>query len=73
MKENRLEGVLHRNRRHLVIDVALAAFFVAALLVSGMAFGAELPKLSMAARPAAAQQASEIAAGADTAPHLARR
>ena len=46
MKENRLEGVLIRNRKHLVVDLALAVFFLMALLFSGFAFGAELPKLA---------------------------
>lgn len=45
-KHDRLDGVLARNRKHLVLDVALAALFPLALLLSGAAFGAELPKLS---------------------------
>lgn len=48
MKENRLDAVLTRNRKHVVLDVALAAFFLMALIFSGLAFGSELPKLSMA-------------------------
>jgi hypothetical protein len=55
MKRNRLENVLTRNRKHLVLDVALAAFFLMTLLFSGLAFGAELPKLSMAAKAAPAE------------------
>jgi hypothetical protein len=48
MKHNRLEGVLNRNRKHVVLDLALAAFFLMALLFSGLAFGSEIPKLSVA-------------------------
>ena len=50
MNQSRLEGVLTRNRRQLVLDVALAAVFLMALLLSGLAFGAELPKLSLQPR-----------------------
>jgi hypothetical protein len=70
MKENRLEGVRDRNRKHLLLDLALAALFVVALLVSGAAFGAELPKLSLAARTA---PSAEITAGVEAAPQLASR
>jgi hypothetical protein len=45
MKTNRLDAVLTRNRKHLVLDVALAAFFLMALLFSGLAFGSQVPKL----------------------------
>ena len=48
MKVNRLDGVLIRNRKHLVVDLALAVFFLMALLFSGFAFGSELPKLAPA-------------------------
>ncbi len=52
MNQNRLEGVLARNRKHLVLDLALAAFFLMALLFSGLSFGSSLPKLSMAPQAA---------------------
>ncbi|HKE15784.1 MAG TPA: hypothetical protein VKB80_13000 [Kofleriaceae bacterium] len=55
MKTNRLDAVLTRNRKHLVLDVALAAFFLMALLFSGLAFGSQVPKLrpSPESRPSA--------------------
>lgn len=48
-KTSRLDGVLTRNRKHLLLDLALAALFPMALLLSGLAVGAELPSLSSAA------------------------
>jgi len=59
---NRLDGVLLRNRKNLVLDLALAALFPMAVLLSGLAFGVELPKLSSAPQPAAITQ---VAAGHD--------
>jgi hypothetical protein len=58
MMNNRLDGVLVRNRKRVVLDLALAAFFLCALLFSGFAFGAELPKLDVQARVPAAQTAA---------------
>jgi len=55
MTANRLDGVLERNRKHLVRDFALAAFLLVALLFTGLTFGAQLPKLSMARTTAPAQ------------------
>jgi hypothetical protein len=52
MKHDRLDGVLARNRKHLVLDIALAALFPLAMLLSGAAFGAELPKLGSSPAPA---------------------
>ncbi len=68
MKRNRLEAILTRNRKHLVLDVALAAFFLMALLFSGLAFGAQLPKLSVAVQdaPADVTPVASAASGADT-------
>jgi hypothetical protein len=54
MKRNRLDAVLTRNRKHMVLDVALAAFFLMALLFSGFAFGAQVPKLNVAVQDAPA-------------------
>jgi hypothetical protein len=45
-KQSRLDGVLVRNRKSLMLDLALAAFLPIGLVFSGMAVGAELPKLS---------------------------
>lgn len=59
---NRLDNVLQRNRKNLLIDLALAALFPMALLLSGMAVGAELPKLA-----SAPQVAPAIIAQADSA------
>jgi hypothetical protein len=64
MTRNRLEAVLTRNRKHLVVDVALAAFFLMALLFSGLAFGAQVPKLSMAVETVPAQ-VTPVAASAE--------
>jgi hypothetical protein len=64
MKRNRLEAVLTRNRKHLVLDVALAAFFLMTLLFSGLAFGAQVPKLSIAAEAVPAQ-VTPVAASAE--------
>jgi hypothetical protein len=75
MKVNRLDAVLTRNRKHVVLDIALAAFFLMALLFSGMAFGTELPKLSMntpaTSSPATAQGAAMADAPAQAADHAA--
>lgn len=65
MKRNRLDAVLTRNRKHMVLDVALAAFFLMALLFSGFAFGAEVPKLNVAIQDAPA--VTPVAQGADRA------
>lgn len=66
MMNNRLDGVLVRNRKRLVLDLALAAFFLTALLFSGLAFGAELPKLDVQGRvPVAAAETVEVDPYAD--------
>jgi hypothetical protein len=65
MKRNRLEAVLTRNRKHLVLDVALAAFFLMVLLFSGLAFGAQVPKLNVAAEAVPAQ-VTPVAASAES-------
>lgn len=67
MKRNRLEAVLTRNRKHLVLDVALAAFFLMALLFSGLAFGSGVQKLTVASRPARAQVTQVAQIGDSTA------
>ena len=36
-KNTRLDGVLSRNRKNLMLDVAIAAFLPMALLLSGLA------------------------------------
>ena len=48
MQLTRLDNMLRRNRKHLILDIAAAALLLVALLFSGLAFGAELPKLSAA-------------------------
>jgi hypothetical protein len=75
MKVNRLDGVLIRNRKHLVVDLALAVFFLMALLFSGFAFGTELPKLApaQAKAPVETRQASDgvklvMASASDSSP-----
>jgi len=70
MKRNRLDAVLTRNRKHMVLDVALAAFFLMALLFSGFAFGAQVPKLSVAVQdaPAKVTPTAQGAERADTSP-----
>lgn len=67
MKVNRLDAVLTRNRKHAVLDIALAAFFLMALLFSGMAFGTELPKLSMSAPVKSSPAVEPAQAGAELA------
>jgi hypothetical protein len=54
MMHNRLDGVLNRNRKNILLDLALAALFPMALLLSGMAVGAEIPKLASAPQAAPA-------------------
>jgi hypothetical protein len=70
MTHQRLEGVLLRNRKHIFLDVALAALFPLALLLSGLAVGSQLPKLSAAPRmaPVAAPVATTAPAAADNSP-----
>ncbi len=64
MKRNRLDAVLTRNRKHMVLDVALAAFFLMALLFSGFAFGAQVPKLNVAVQDIPAK-VTPVAQGTD--------
>jgi hypothetical protein len=83
MNQNRLEGVLARNRKHLVLDLALAALFLMALVFTGLTFGHQLPKLSMAPQAAAVEMARtptakggvkdavQFAAADDTSPQTA--
>lgn len=66
MINNRLDGVLARNRKRLVLDIALAAFFFCALLFSGFAFGAELPKLDVQARVPVTSEAQTAAQASQT-------
>jgi hypothetical protein len=77
MKVNRLDGVLTRNRKHLVLDLMLAAFFLMALVFSGLAFGTELPKLAQVSpaqsSPAANTDATALASAADQPASLATR
>jgi len=81
MKRNRLEGVLVRNRKHMVVDLSLAAFFLMALLFSGLAFGSQVPKLNaqpdmarIRALPASVDVAAVSLEPADTSsPELAYR
>jgi hypothetical protein len=83
MKTNRLDAVLTRNRKHLVLDVALAAFFLMALLFSGLAFGSQMPKLRPSPQAARASvtlvahsaddSAAVLDTGADTASDSGRR
>jgi hypothetical protein len=47
---NRLDSILVRTRKNIVRDLALAAFLPMAVLFSGAAVGAELPKLNAAPR-----------------------
>ena len=68
MKQNRLDGVLTRNRKHLMLDLALAAFFLMALLFSGLALGSSLPKLSMAPQANDMARKATEAAGAPNDP-----
>ena len=69
MMNNRLDGVLVRNRKRVVLDLALAAFFLCALLFSGFAFGAELPKLDVQARVPVAPAAQTMAVDAYADPY----
>jgi hypothetical protein len=39
MKQSRLDGVLTRNRKHLMLDLAMAALLPMGLLLSGLALG----------------------------------
>jgi len=50
---SRLDAVLTRNRKHLIRDLALAAFLPLAVLFAGVAVGSQLPKLSSAVHVAA--------------------
>lgn len=70
MKHNRLEGVLDRNRKHIVLDLCGAAFLVVVLLFSGLTIGAELSVLSSTGSipvASAATQAEPAGASAVTA------
>jgi hypothetical protein len=58
MTNNRFDRVLARNRKNLVLDLALAAFLPLGLLLSGMAVGAEIPALNAA--PTAAVPAASM-------------
>ncbi len=69
MMNNRLDAVLVRNRKRLVLDLALAAFFLCALLFSGFAFGAELPKLDVQARVPVTSEAQGVAVDAYADPY----
>jgi hypothetical protein len=61
MKNERLDGVLLRNRKNLVVDVVAAAIFPIALLLSGLAVGHALPKLGAPAPVAAVASMSDSA------------
>jgi hypothetical protein len=64
----RLDGVLDRNRRSRLMDLAVAAIFPVAMLISGMTLASELPKLGVAERTpivetvAAEQQPADLLA-----------
>ena len=69
MMNNRLDAVLVRNRKRLVLDLALAAFFLCALLFCGFALGAELPKLDVQARVPVTSEAQSVAVDAYADPY----
>jgi hypothetical protein len=60
MKHERLDGVLARNRQHVVRDLVLAALFPLALLLSGYGIGSQL---KLGAAPAPVVQVSPIEVG----------
>ncbi|HTE52835.1 MAG TPA: hypothetical protein VK698_18405 [Kofleriaceae bacterium] len=66
---SRLDGLLDRNRKSRVVDLALAAIFPIALFLSGMTLANELPKLGSAPKAAVpAATATASAAAHDLAP-----
>jgi multisubunit Na+/H+ antiporter MnhC subunit len=68
MNNNRLDAVLDRNRKHIVLDLVGAAFLVLVMLFSSLAFGAELPVLSSsgAAQLASAPVRTDLVVGSAT-------
>ena len=74
----RLDNVLQRNRRSLILDLVLVAFVLVGVLFTGIAFGEELPKLTAPVADATAGgiQSNAAVAGASDVPapvRVARR
>ena len=59
---NRLDGVLDRNRKNRVVDLAVAVLFPVAMFLGGMTLASELPKLGNPVAPAATTAATDAAA-----------
>ncbi len=64
----RLDGVLDRNRKSRVVDLAAAALFPIAMFLSGMTLANELPKLGSPVVTDAPTTAATDAAADDLAP-----
>jgi hypothetical protein len=66
----RLDTLLQRNRRSRIADLVLPVFFVLGALLTGMAIGEELPKLTA---PVAAASSGPAADEAPAPVRVARR
>jgi len=69
MTNTRFDRVLARNRKNLILDLALAALLPLGLVLSSMAVGQQLPALSAApAAPASMLRTAAAPCAHDTAP-----
>lgn len=59
---NRLDGILDRNRKNAMVDLAMAVLFPVAMFLGGMTLASELPKLGNPVAPAASTAAHDAAA-----------